>query len=302
MLGIDICYPLLTRLIKIMKINFTKMNGAGNDFILIDQKLNLDFILSEDLIKQMCDRRKGIGADGILFIKKNNEFDFELEYYNSDGSLGSLCGNGARCSIKYGIDNLVSSQTETKFKCNNEVYCGSKIDENTIQFNLNKINEIRLNEEIIINSKKINTHFVNNGSPHTVIFWDNFKVLTKENFDNFDLHNLGNQIRNSDFYNPSGTNVNVIKLKEDYVKIRTYERGVEAETFACGTGTVASAIISNLILNLNPPIKFLTKDNDILTVSFEKKNSEFVKINLTGPAKINYIGTYNFFNYEELNG
>ncbi|MCB0748478.1 MAG: diaminopimelate epimerase, partial [Ignavibacteriae bacterium] len=112
----------------------------------------------------------------------------------------------------------------------------------------------------------------------------------------------GSQIRNSDFYNPSGTNVNVIKLKEDYVKIRTYERGVEAETFACGTGTVASAIISNLILNLNPPIKFLTKDNDILTVSFEKKNSEFVKINLTGPAKINYIGTYNFFNYEELNG
>lgn len=276
------------------KINFIKMNGAGNDFILIDQKGNKTFKPNPQIVKDMCNRRKGIGADGLLLIKENADYDFELEYYNSDGNIGSLCGNGARCSIKYAFENITNTKNETKFLCNNGVYSGEKINDQVFKFFLNSVDKIELDNEIILNNKKIKTHFLNNGSPHLVIFWNDFEILTNDNFDNFNIYELGKKIRYSKYFKPGGTNVNFLKPENDYIKIRTYERGVEAETLACGTGTVASAIISNLKQNIRSPITFLTRGNDNLLVEFVKNNSKFNKITLTGPAKINYIGTYNF--------
>ncbi|MFZ1288834.1 MAG: diaminopimelate epimerase [Melioribacteraceae bacterium] len=270
------------------------MNGAGNDFILVNQNENPNFIPKSEIIKQICNRRKGIGADGLLFIKKNEKYDFELEYYNSDGSLGSLCGNGARCSIKFALDNINIKKNKTSFLCNNSIYFGEKIDSEIIKFQLNKINELKLNQQIKLNDNLINSSFVDNGSPHVIIFWEDFKILTDNNFDEFDINNFGRKIRYSDYFKPLGSNVNFIKKEKNIYKIRTYERGVEEETLACGTGTVASAVVANLIDNILSPISFLTKDNDKLIVEFDKKNEKFEKITLTGPAKINYIGTYNF--------
>jgi diaminopimelate epimerase len=280
--------------IAMRKINFTKMNGAGNDFILIDQNSNPEFEPIPILIENMCDRRKGIGADGLLFIKRNNDFDFELEYYNSDGYLGSLCGNGARCSIKFAFDNLIHEKTKTTFLCNKQIYYGEKLNEEIFKFQLNEVTDIRINEEIIVNGQKINSSFLNNGSPHSIIFWDEFKNATDENFDNFDINKFGKEIRYSEFYKPDGTNVNFLLREGNLIKIRTYERGVEEETLACGTGTVASAIIVNIKLQIDPPIHFFTRGKDELIVDFKKNNSNFTKITLTGPAKINYIGAYNF--------
>ncbi len=270
------------------------MNGAGNDFVLVDKNKNVDFNPTKNLIIELCDRRKGIGADGILFIKKSEKHDFELEYYNSDGSLGSLCGNGARCSIKYIFDNYLIDQDKTTFLCNNQIFNGEKIDTNRVKFYLNSIDELRLDEKIVINGSEINTHFLDNGSPHVVIFWEEFKQLTELSFEEMELDQIGKQIRYSEYYKPHGTNVNIIKIENDFIKIRTYERGVENETLACGTGTVASAIIASIKKNVKKPVEFLTFGNDKLLVDFEKNNNKFVKITLTGPAKINYIGTYNF--------
>ncbi|MBK8945774.1 MAG: diaminopimelate epimerase [Ignavibacteriae bacterium] len=275
------------------KINFIKMNGAGNDFVLVNQIENPNFVPNSDLIKEICNRRKGIGADGFLFIKKNVNYDFELEYYNSNGKLGSLCGNGARCSIKFALENFNIKNATATFLCNNKIYSGEKVNSEIIKFNLNEISEIRLNQKILFEGKNLKFHFVDNGSPHVIIFWEDFENFTKENFDEFDVFNFGRKIRYSDIFKPFGTNVNFIKIEEK-IKIRTYERGVEEETFACGTGVVASAVILSLLKKINSPITFLTKDFDVLTVEFEKKKEKFEKITLTGPAKINYIGVYNF--------
>ncbi|MCW8849699.1 MAG: diaminopimelate epimerase [Melioribacteraceae bacterium] len=275
-------------------INFTKMNGAGNDFILIDSRKNVAFQLSEELIKQICDRRKGIGADGILFLEPSNLHDFKLTYYNSDGSLGSLCGNGSRCSLKYAAQNFEVDTTDIKFECNGNSYSGSVEKNNVVTFNLKSPSEIRMNFPIIYKQKPLITHFVNSGSPHSVIFWEEIGDNNLKSFMKFNMFEFGKIIRNSVEFSPKGTNVNLIHLEKDNIYIRTYERGVEDETLACGTGAVASAIILKLVKKINLPIILNTFGNDKLEVNFIIVAEKFKKITLTGPAKINYIGSYNF--------
>lgn len=277
------------------KINFTKMNGAGNDFILIDTEENKEVLLTSCLIQQLCDRRKGIGADGILLIKSSTSHDYELEYYNSDGSLGSLCGNGSRCSIKYYFEKNNDIKTKISFLCSGITYSGKIEGNGLITFFLDDPIDLKLNIEIKINEQEFPIHYVNTGSPHAVIFWDYLKKNFNEDFNAFDAKTLGKNIRYSEEFQPKGTNVNfVYKDTKGNLNIRTYERGVEDETYACGTGTVASALVSSLIYSLNPPLNFTTFGKDKLVVNFQKKNDLFSKITLTGPVKINYIGTYNF--------
>ncbi len=276
------------------KINFTKINGAGNDFILIDVNLNDKVDLSENLIQQMCDRRKGIGADGILIISENNKADFELKYYNSNGKLGSLCGNGARCSILYAARNYNIEKENISFICKDEYYSGKNIDDEIIKFYLNKADNIELNVLINLESFKLRGSFINTGSPHVVIFWDEIKDKFETDFFHFPIKDIGREIRYAKQFQPQGTNVNFIKNKNGVIYIRTYERGVEEETLACGTGSVAAAIITYLLYRLTPPIILETIGKDKLIVDFEENNDKISKISLTGPAKINYIGTFNY--------
>lgn len=159
-------------------IDFVKMNGAGNDFILIDSQKNKNFNPNPEIIRKMCDRRKGIGADGILCIEKKSSKDFTLEYYNSDGSLGSLCGNGARCSIKYAFENLNIKSDLTNFLCNNEVYSGKIEKDGEITFNLGLPQNIKLDIPISLENFKLIGHFANTGSPHVVIFGMKFASIS----------------------------------------------------------------------------------------------------------------------------
>ena len=277
------------------KINFIKINGAGNDFILIDAEKNKNVTLNSNLIKDLCDRRKGIGADGILFFKSSLSHDFELEYYNSDGSLGSLCGNGSRCSIKYFFDITKEKKTSTKFLCNGLIYSGRIEEDGLITFFLRDPTNLKLDLKLKINDKKFSAYFINTGSPHAIIFWEDIKKYFHEDFKTFDVKKFGSQIRFLNKFQPEGTNVNFVDKNIDgSLYIRTFERGVEEETLACGTGTVASALVTSIIYQLNSPLTFTTFGNDQLTVNFKKKNDFFTKITLTGPVKINYIGTYNF--------
>ncbi len=195
-------------------INFTKMNGAGNDFILIDSRKNVTFELSKELIQQICDRRKGIGADGILFVEPSNSHDFRLTYYNSDGSLGSLCGNGSRCSLKYVADNYSVNNADIKFECNGNSYSGNVKKDNQVTFNLGSPSKIRINFPIKYNQKTLNSHFVNTGSPHSIIFWEEIGDNNLNSFLKFNLYEFGKIIRNSPEFDPYGTNVNLIQVRK----------------------------------------------------------------------------------------
>jgi diaminopimelate epimerase len=281
------------------KVFFTKMSGAGNDFVLINKDQNKGFLLDKKNVSSICDRRNGIGADGLITISKDKNYDFSMEYYNADGSTGTLCGNGARCAIKFAKINGMLKNGTAKFLSNKKKYSGRLLKDNIVEFNLNEPKNLKENFDIEIENYKINASYVDTGSPHVVIFIENIFENGKSVFDNLDdmpIFELGKKIRYSKYFHPKGANVNFIKLKENKIYIRTYERGVENETLACGTGAVAAALICNIKKEINSPIKLITRGKKQLIVDFNTLNGKFVNLSLIGPAKIIFDGEFSFNN------
>jgi diaminopimelate epimerase len=272
-------------------ISFIKMSGAGNDFIIIDKTQNPDFVLKNNVISRLCHRRNGIGADGIITIDDPDGYDFGMEYYNADGSTGTLCGNGARCAIKYAqISNRTNGDT-VRFLSNDSEYSGELLQDGQIKFNLKPPTDIDVKRTVQFDGKKILASFINTGSPHIVI--ENSDLPDNEmrmNLDKVDVILIGRKIRNEPEFTPGGTNVNFIKVVDNYIHIRTYERGVEDETFACGTGSVAAAIIASKKFDLLPPVSLITKGGDELVVNFDKEELEIKNVSLTGPVEEIYKG------------
>ena len=242
------------------KISFTKMSGAGNDFVIIDKTLNKNISLNPGQISRICNRRTGIGADGLIFVSDSKENDFTMEYFNADGSTGSLCGNGARCAIKYAADSNRLKNGKAAFNSKAEAYTGEVLNKELVRFDLKPPSRVKLNFRIKASSQLIKSHFADTGSPHIVIEIEDVLAQPKDlnsryrNIENFPLLQIGKEIRYHKDFAPAGTNVNFIQIKNGEVLIRTYERGVENETLACGTGSVAAAIINigssgNLYLN-----------------------------------------------------
>lgn len=273
------------------KINFTKITGAGNDFILIDKELNRGLVLTSKIIEEICDRRYGVGADGLLTIDDSANSDFEMEYFNSDGSSGMLCGNGARSIIRYAEYSGRLNKAETQFYFQNELFSGKVLDSGKIKFNLNTPTKIKRNFKIEILDKKLNVSFIDTGAHHVVVNLDeeNNNIASLEKYQ---IVEFGKAIRYSKYFEPLGTNVNFISIKNSIINIRTYERGVEEETLACGTGAVASAIISFLDKKVSPPVTLITKSNETLIVDFKYSQDQFENISLTGMAKIVFEGKY----------
>ncbi len=278
------------------KIFFYKMSGAGNDFILIDKNLNPDFSLDSKSIKRLCDRRNGIGADGVITIANSNTYDFDMQYYNADGSTGSLCGNGARCAIKFaGVSGRIKNGN-TSFLSNGQLYSGEILNGDEIKFFFNSPRRLKTNFIISAGKQMINSSFVDTGSPHVVI---NIEDIFKDagdpeskynNLDDVPVLEIGREIRYHKDFEPGGTNVNFIKLVDNNLHIRTYERGVEDETLACGTGATASAIIGHSLFGIKPPIKLITRGGDELVVDYELENHSVKNLSLTGPAKVTFTG------------
>ena len=268
------------------------MSGAGNDFIVIDKKLNPEFKLEKETIPKLCDRRNGIGADGLILIEDSTDSDFVMNYFNSDGSTGSLCANGARCALLFASESGRIKDKSTNFLSNNIEYKGEIISDTQIKFYLNPPKKIKYNFKVKAGGRLINAHYADTGSPHVVI-----DINESEGFlsslEKVSVDLLGREIRYLSEFAPGGTNVNFINVRDKTVYIRTYERGVEAETLACGTGSVASALISYVTHKIYPPIEILTKGNEKLLVNFEVENSKVKNLSLTGPAKIVFTGKMN---------
>lgn len=278
------------------KIAFFKMNGAGNDFIVIDKDKNPAFILDQSTIKKLCDRHNGIGADGIISVENEADKDFRMTYFNADGSTGSLCGNGARCAIYFaGMSNRLKNG-RAAFISNDENYTGELLANGSVKFNLNSPKKLKFNFKLKAGGQMINSSFANTGSPHVVI---SINDILKNPLDQNSFYNdvneipvieIGREIRNLADFSPAGTNVNFIDVKGDKIFIRTYERGVEDETLSCGTGSVAVALIAFVNNQMKPPITIVTRGGDELTIDFRVENKRVNELSLTGPAKIVFTG------------
>ena len=280
------------------KISFYKMSGAGNDFIFIDKNLSPDFVPNQDIIRKLCDRRNGIGADGVITVTNSNTYDFDMEYFNADGSTGSLCGNGARCAIKFADLSGKLKNRSAKFLSNNVPYSGEVLGENEIKFNFNPPVKLKYNFKIKAFGQLINACFADTGSPHVIIKIEDVLKESKNpnlsytDLNEFPVFELGREIRYHSDFAPGGTNVNFIKINEGKIFIRTYERGVENETLACGTGSTAAAVIAYSTDKINPPISLITRGGDELIVNFDFQNQKIEGLSLTGPAKVTFTGEF----------
>ena len=274
---------------KMEVLTFTKMSGAGNDFIFIDKKQNHSLEIQTDFVKKICDRRNGIGADGLITIEDSSNYDFIMNYFNADGSTGSLCANGARCAILFASESGRLKDNKAKFLSNEVEYKGEVNSNSDIKFYLNPPKNIKYNFKIKAGGKLINAHFADTGSPHVVI-----DINESERFlpslQELPVEKLGREIRYLSEFKPDGTNVNFVNVKDGVVHIRTYERGVEAETLACGTGSVAAALICYVNYKLSVPVKIFPKSNEKLLVNFDVENSKVRNLSLTGPAKVIFTG------------
>ena len=255
-----------------MKISFSKYNGAGNDFIVIDNRYN-KLSLTKSQIFKLCNRNIGIGADGIISIESSDKTDFEILHYTSDGTLGSLCGNGSRCAVSFAYRNKIINK-ETRFEAFDGSHKAEIINDELI------IMQMKLNSKIIENEYGV---WLDTGSPHLIV--------ESNNTDMIDVKNAGQSIRYNDFYKEEGVNVNFVeKVSDDVFKIRTYERGVEDETKACGTGSTASAICMNYLgRTKSNEIKMKCQGGD-LNIKFINTDDEFSNISITGPAKFVFEG------------
>jgi diaminopimelate epimerase len=278
------------------KIYFVKMSGAGNDFIVFDRKNNPGLKLNSELIQKFCDRRNGIGADGVIMISDSSEQNFVMDYYNADGSFGALCGNGARCAVKYAEFSGRLNNGGAKFLANSILYSGKVLGGDKVQVFLNPPSKYKNSFKVKAANQLINASYVNTGAPHVVIKIEDMLSdpqnlnSSYSNLDDIPVNEVGREIRYLNDFAPEGTNVNFIKMKDGRIHIRTYERGVESETLACGTGAVAAAYSGLVNEKLVPPVYLKTRGSDELLVDFKKEGNEIKEVSLTGPAKIIFSG------------
>ena len=269
-----------------MALQFTKMSGSGNDFIIIDNRVPvMEDDKKRDFVRRVCDRRMSIGADGVIFVENSDCADIKWDFYNEDGSTPDMCGNGGRCLARYAVEkNLVPAHKMTMETLAGII--GAEVNGDSVRIKLTPPENLQQDIAIALNGAQYQIDSLNTGVPHAIIYSDNIEdVNVKE---------AGHGIRFHKAFAPAGTNVNFVqKVGDRALKIRTYERGVEDETLACGTGVVASALLSSYKNLVQPPVEVETRGGDILKVDFELPNGEgglVTDVYLEGPTHIAFEG------------
>jgi len=263
-------------------IEFWKMNGSGNDFILID---NRDEIVSEDemfnLVLRACRRRTSVGADGVIFVTKSNRYDFAWRFFNADGGEVEMCGNGSRCVCRFAYLKGIAGPRMTFETLAGPV--SGEVKGRSVNVLMPLPSQLKLDLDLEKDPAWNTIDFVNTGVPHVVV--------QVEDLENHPVVEQGRALRYHEYFSPEGTNANFIQvLGPDLISMRTYERGVEDETLACGTGAVASAIIAAERGLVKPPIGVRTRSGEILTITFKKEGDRFQEVWMEGNTTIVYEG------------
>lgn len=266
-------------------LEFTKMNGAGNDFVMLDNRMG-NLQLSAKQISLLCNRHRGVGADGLIMLEYlDHKIPYRMRYYNADGQEADMCGNGARCFTRF-LASLESLSGALTFHTHAGMISGTVQDNHHVQILMSPPFDLQLDQVLTLSSgEKLKVHSLNTGVPHAVIITDNISTIP--------VSSLGRQIRHHTTF-PAGTNVNFIQVNTpNTLSIRTYERGVEDETLACGTGIVAASLIYHFLSKLPSPIFVTTRGHDVLRVDFELAENPLSidKVSLTGPADFVFKGT-----------
>jgi diaminopimelate epimerase len=261
-------------------MEFYKMTGGGNDFILIDNRRGkIDVAALRPSIPRICRRKLSVGADGLIVLENSDKAHFRWHFFNADGSEAEMCGNGGRCAARL-AHILGMAPPELTF----ETAAGTiqaQVKGAVVKLTLPPPTDIRLGLALLIGEEEISVDFINTGVPHTVIFAPDITGA--------DVVGLGRQIRQHQAFQPAGTNVDFIHVKNDAVEIRTYERGVEDETLACGTGAVAAAVIAGLRGLVTSPIMVIPRSGEPLTISYQGERA-MKEVSLEGEVRIIYRG------------
>ena len=264
-------------------LSFTKMNGAGNDFVMVDNRSG-KLALPGDRIARLCDRHRGVGADGLIAAESpaGSAAHLRMRYFNADGGEAEMCGNGARCFARFGArllgvsDSLVFETLAGTLTAN--------LHGDRVQLAMSTPHGTALGTNLSAAGEALVVHFLNTGVPHAVVFRDD---LASTN-----VRQLGAALRYHPHFAPKGTNANFAAILPDgSLELRTYERGVEDETLACGTGVVASALLHHLLHKATSPVAVKVRGGDTLSVHFERAAETFQNVTLTGPADFVFEGT-----------
>lgn len=284
------------------KIDFVKAVGSGNDFIIIDSRrgrLPLANSQLSDFVRRMCLRKKSIGADGVLVLENSKIADVRMRVFNPDGGEVEMCGNGARCVALYKIKNFRKTSLCGREKSNIKnitietktgLLVAEMTNKNRVKLKMPEPKGIKLDFNLEVNGRDYKVSYINTGVPHIVLFI--------EEIDRIDVLGLGGNIRYHSQFQPAGTNVNFVEqIDSQNIRIRTYERGVEGETLACGTGAVASGIVASYRLkvkNSQHKINILTQSGETLRVYFSQENDKVSNVWLEGGAEIVYRGRMDY--------
>lgn len=258
-----------------MNIPFYKMHGASNDFIVVDDRQRIFPEDDPDWITQICSRRTGVGSEGVLLIQPSDSAHFRMRFFNPDGGEVDMCGNGARCIARLASE-IGAAPRDMRFDTAAGVIA-AQVGDPLVTLQLYPPKDWRMNQRLGLNGASRDYHFVNSGVPHVVMIVDEVA--------NVDVQALGAAIRHHADFAPGGTNANFISVTgPDSIRIRTYERGVEAETLACGTGILAGALIAGRLGLVTAPVRVHSRSGDELIVNFQSTDAGADRVTLTGPA------------------
>jgi diaminopimelate epimerase len=272
------------------RFRFTKMTGSGNDFIIIDNRdRRIDSERYQPLARLACRRKLSVGADGIIFIETDPEVDFKWSFFNADGSAAEMCGNGARCAARFAHVHRIVREDRMAFRTGAGIIEASIRDER-VKIHMTPPHGFETDVDVLAADRSFRVHFINTGVPHVVCFVADASALEKA-----DIFGWGRALRYHPRFQPAGTNVNFIRVQDDHrLFIRTYERGVEDETLACGTGSIASALVAAAQGLAASPVEVVTRSGETLAIYFEQgpdgQKGRFTEVYLEGDAKVVYEG------------
>lgn len=265
-----------------MTLDFAKMSGAGNDFIVIDDRASAVGNDARELAKQLCRRRVSVGADGLILVVPSDAHDFRMRYFNADGTEADMCGNGGRCAARFAHE-IGAAGRKLTFESRSGVHRAEIVDDRVVSLAMADPRALLLETSIAVRGRKLVIHRINTGVPHA--------IHEVAELDAYPVAEMGRAIREHEDYMPEGTNADFVTVVDPHtVRIRTYERGVEDETLACGTGATAAALVLAARGQVESPVTVRTRGGHELVVTFYMSHLGFCNVSLSGEAVVVYRG------------